>query len=170
MRGALDIVDRTLKILLEVLMAAMVLDVTWQVVSRYLLRDPSSVTEEIARFLLIWIGLLGAAWAFRRRSHLGIDILTVRLKGRKRAAARVFTYAASIFFALLVMGIGGIRLVALTLELDQVSAALGLRMGYIYLAVPLSGLLIVFYAAAFILETVKDPEESRPAGPGEENF
>jgi len=154
------IVDRLLSGLLALLMAAMVLDVTWQVFSRFILRDPSSVTEEIARFLLIWIGLLGAAWAYRRKSHLGIDILTGRLTGRARAASRVFPHACALVFAAGVMGIGGWRLVRLTLDLNQVSASLGIPMGGVYLAVPMSGVLIGLYAAGFIVEAARESSES----------
>jgi TRAP-type C4-dicarboxylate transport system permease small subunit len=70
--------------LLIVLMAAIVLDVTWQVITRFILKNPSSFTEELAGFLLIWIGLLGASHALYTKSHLGIDILTYKLEGLKR--------------------------------------------------------------------------------------
>ena len=58
-----------------VLMSVMVIDVSWQVASRFVFRAPSSFTEELAGFLLIWIGLLGAAYGFPTRAHLGIDLL-----------------------------------------------------------------------------------------------
>lgn len=164
MQPLIRIVDRGMRALLASLMAAMVVDVTWQVISRFILRDPSSVTEEIARFLLIWIGLLGSAWAYRRNIHLGIDILTTRLTGRKRFYSLLFTHAAALIFALSVMVIGGGRLVALTLELGQVSAALGIRMGVVYLAVPLSGALISLYAAGFLIETIRTSAATPDAG------
>jgi len=72
----IDSIDVILSRVLIVLLVFLVLDVCWQVVTRFLLNDPSSYTEEIARFTLIWISLLGAASAYKRGLHLGIDIVT----------------------------------------------------------------------------------------------
>ena len=55
-------------------MIAIVTVVCWQVFSRFILRAPSSYTEELARFLLIWIGVLGASYAYRTKAHLGLDL------------------------------------------------------------------------------------------------
>ena len=76
-------VDKVLTTFLISLMALIVLVVTWQVVTRFLMSTPSSVTEELARFLLIWIGVLGSSYALRTRAHLGIDILSTKLQDRK---------------------------------------------------------------------------------------
>ena len=101
-------------------------------------------------FLLIWIGLLGGSYALRTKSHLGIDILTYRLKGAKKYGVDIFVYTCVFAFAFFVMVMGGIRLVRITLTLNQISAAVGIRMGYIYLVIPLSGALIMFYSLTFI--------------------
>lgn len=146
--------ERALGHLLVVLMAVMVLDVTWQVTSRYLLRSPSSFTEELAGFLLIWIGLLGSAYALRTRAHLGIDLLTERLGGVARMWTGVLTHTLVLLFAASVMVVGGLRLVFLAFQLQQISAAMGVRMGYVYLAVPLAGALMVLFAAAEIGEEI----------------
>ena len=72
-------VDTVLKWFLASLMAAIVLVVSWQVISRFVLNAPSSITEELSRTLLIWIGMVGAAFAYRTGQHLGLDILTRKL-------------------------------------------------------------------------------------------
>ncbi|MGB0188486.1 MAG: TRAP transporter small permease, partial [Aequoribacter sp.] len=64
--------DRGFRVLLVGLMAGMVTAVCWQVISRYALNDPAAWTEEMARFLLMWIGLLGACYAYREGQHLGV--------------------------------------------------------------------------------------------------
>ena len=61
-----------------ILMSVLVVDVLWQVISRYLLSSPSSFTDELAGFLLIWVGVLGAAYVAGRKEHLAIDILVQR--------------------------------------------------------------------------------------------
>ncbi len=70
-------------------------------------------------------------------------------------------------FALFAMVVGGIRLVSLTLSLEQVSAALQLKLGYVYLVLPLSGILIMFYAGIQMSEHVRQMR-GKGAGPGEE--
>ncbi len=156
MKSLVQKIDRSLEWLLIVLMALMVVDVSWQVFSRFILKAPSSYTEEIARFLLIWIGLLGASYAYKTRAHLGIDILVSRLPKHRQLLAFRAVHLVSALFALVVMVFGGLRLVFLALELKQTSAALRLPMGYVYLVVPISGLFILFYAARFMFGEFKN--------------
>ncbi len=148
-------VDRMLEWVVIALMGVMVLNVLWQVFTRFVLRDPSSYTEELARYLLVWVGLIGAAYAASQKMHLAIDILTARLQGKPRHYAEMFIYLCTFLFALFVMVIGGIRLVNLTLTLNQISAALQVKLGYVYLALPLSGIIIMFYAAWFFAEQLR---------------
>jgi len=154
-----DHVELALAWLLVGLMAVMVVDVTWQVASRYLLQAPSSFTEELAGFLLIWIGLLGAAYGFRTRSHLGIDLLVSRLGGGWRRAAEVFSHLLVLLFALTTMVGGGIELVQLAFRLEQISAAMGIRMGFVYLALPLSGVLVILFSAEAMWRGAKGMNE-----------
>ena len=67
------ILDRSLEVLVTVSMGVLVVDVVWQVFTRYVLRNPSDWTEELATFLMIWVGLLGASVALNRGAHLGLD-------------------------------------------------------------------------------------------------
>ncbi|MDZ7265123.1 MAG: TRAP transporter small permease [candidate division KSB1 bacterium] len=144
-------ISRSLGALLTVLMAAMVIDVTWQVLSRFVIKNPSSYTEELAGFLLIWIGLLGASYAYYTKAHLGIDVLTYKLTGLKRKVVEIGINLIVLAFAFFVMVIGGIRLVRLTFTLGQISPALGIEMGYVYLVIPLAGLLMIYFATYFIV-------------------
>ncbi len=140
MSGLKGRVDRTLEAILAALMAAMVLAVLWQVATRYLLRDPSSVTEELARFGMMWLGLLGASYGFGQKAHLAIDLIPLRSRKLDLVVATTV-----VLFALAVLVIGGFRLVDATLSLGQTSAALQLERGYVYIALPLSGLFVIFY-------------------------
>ena len=130
-------VDQLLGAVLIVMLAVMTLDVLWGVFTRYVMADQASWSEELARFLLIWIGVLGAAYASGQRMHLSIDLLTN--KPVRLIAALI------ILFALAVFVIGGTQLVLLTAQLGQTSPALGLPMSLVYAVVPISGLLIIFY-------------------------
>lgn len=132
-------------------MGLLVINVLWQVFTRFILRDPSSFTEELARYLLIWVGLLGAAYAAGQRMHLALGILPAKLKGRNRRALHLFIEGATFLFAFLVLVVGGARLVWITFILDQTSAALQLPIAFVYLVAPISGLLIMFYAVHSML-------------------
>jgi TRAP-type C4-dicarboxylate transport system permease small subunit len=144
--GVRNAVDRTLESLLVVFMSSMVINVLWQVATRFLLRSPSSFTEEIARYLLVWVGVLGGAYAVGKRIHLAIDLLPSKLVGRRKAMLELFIEACIFVFAASVLVIGGTGLVWLTLDLGQTSAALQVPLGYVYLVLPLSGLLMMFYS------------------------
>ena len=141
-----NILDKCLEVLVMVAVAVLVIDVLWQVFTRFILKDPSSWTEELATFLLIWVALLGSAVALGRGAHLGIDYFVGRLSDKVRLRTELFVFAVVAIFSMGVMVIGGIGLVIRTLELKQISVALHLPIGYVYLAVPISGLFLVLYS------------------------
>jgi len=138
-------IDKVLSRFVIILMAILVLDVIWQVTSRYIMKEPSSWTDELAGFLLIWVGLFGAAYATGLRDHLAIDLLPRKLNPRRRKYLYLLINSLIGAFALIVLIIGGIRLVYITFKLNQVSAALEIPVGYVYLVLPVSGLFILFY-------------------------
>ena len=152
MTSALKAADRVVGWILVALMGFAVANVLWQVFTRFVLANPSSFTDELARYLLIWIGLLGASYAAGRQQHLAIDLLPSKLVGRARYYLSVILESCIFLFALSVLVFGGIRLVVLTLSLGQTSAALHVPIGYVYLALPLSGLLIMFYSVGAVFK------------------
>lgn len=148
MNKTADYLERVLGWLTALLMAALVLDVVWQVLTRYILPKPSNFTEETARFLLIWMVFLGGASATRRGTHLSLDLLTEKLPAR---FARWVINGSVFLFSLGVFVIGGGRLVQVVLQLGQRSPAMDIPMGLIYLVVPISGLCICFFSLCSLL-------------------
>ena len=148
-------VDKILEWVLIILMAAGVFNVLWQVFTRFFLKNPSSYTEELARYLLIWIGLLGASYAAGKKLHLAIEVVLERMKNKTKIFIEMCIQLFIFLFALFVMVIGGYRLVTITLTLNQISAALQIKLGYVYLVCPISGLLIMFYAFVFFMEKAR---------------
>ncbi|MFK5970259.1 MAG: TRAP transporter small permease [Candidatus Marithrix sp.] len=134
-------------------MSTMVISVLWQIISRYFLADPSPWTEELARIMLIWLGVLGGSYAYRTSSHIGIDLLMDKLRKRenKIKLADIIDLCV-ITFAMIVMIFGGMNLVSLTYNLDQLTAVLGIQMAYIYCVIPLSGVLITIFGIFSIIE------------------
>jgi TRAP-type C4-dicarboxylate transport system permease small subunit len=148
-------VDMALGWVLSAMMGLAVLNVLWQVFTRYVLEAPSAYTDELSRYLLIWVGLLGASYAAGKRMHLAIDLLPTSLTGRAHETLGLVIDGMVFLFALCVMVFGGLRLVTLQLMLEQTSAALRVPLGYVYLALPVSGLLIMFYSALYMLDRVR---------------
>jgi TRAP-type C4-dicarboxylate transport system permease small subunit len=133
---------KLLEWILILLVAGLVLDVLWQVFSRFVLNDPSSWTDELATLLIIWVAMIGASVAFIRNNHLGVDYFVGKLKPRPRLISEILVQGLICLFAVTVLLLGGAKLVTLTLLTDQVSPALLVKMGHVYMALPLSGLVI----------------------------
>ncbi len=151
---------RVLEYAVMTVMAALVVDVVWQVFTRYVIGRQSSWTEELATMLLMWGALLGAAAGFARGAHLGVDYLVNKLDAASRRVVSLYVHLTTLLFGA-VLTWGGWAVVSGTLATRQVSPALGLKMGYVYLALPISGLFIMLFAAeAFLIERAGAAEES----------
>ena len=137
---------RILEALAILAAAALVLDVVWGVVTRAMPGGQAKWTEELARFLLIWVSMLGGALAFRRREHLGIDFLVTSMHTDVGDGLRLLKQGIVCFAAIAVFLYGGIRIVSDAFIAQQTTPALGWKMGYVYAAVPLAGIFILFFA------------------------
>jgi len=138
-------IDKALGSVLVFLMAVLVVAVLWQVFSRYVIQSPSTFTDELSRYMLIWIGLLGAAYASGQRQHLSINILPPMLTEKNRIRLRIAQNITIMVFVALALIIGGSRLVFITYYLDQHSPALNLSLAAVYIIIPISGILIITY-------------------------
>ncbi len=144
-------VDKILGNLLVLIMGVMVVNVLWQVFTRFIAGDPSSFTDELARYLMIWLGILGAAYVSGRNMHVAIDVLPLRASEKTQRKIKLIVSALIIIFALFIMVIGGLRLVYITYVLNQHSPALQIPLAAVYFAIPLSGVLIIYYKIMDIL-------------------
>jgi len=147
--------NKVLEVTMVILMSVLVIDVLWQVFSRYLLSSPSSFTDELAGFLLIWVGVLGAAYVAGKKEHLAIDILLQRSPPARQKRLQYLIHTLVFLFALFVMVIGGVILMYTRFVLQVKSAALQLPLGYVYIILPISGLIIMFYEVFHMVEKNK---------------
>ena len=138
-------IDSLLSKLLITIMAAMTLNVLWQVFSRYFMATPSSFTDELARYLMIWIGILGAAYVAGKNGHVAIDVIPSRLSPTRQKRLRQGVRLCIVLFSFFAMVLGGIRLVYITYILQQYSPALEVPLALVYAVIPFSGLLIIYY-------------------------
>lgn len=143
-----------LELTVMTVMGFLVVDVIWGVFTRYILHNPASWTEELARMLLIWTGLLGASIGVIRKSHLGVDFFVNKLSERYRIVTEMIVYLLIAVFAGVVLIYGGYRLVSLTLTNSQPSPALHIEWGYVYLALPISGFFIFIFSIETVIEKI----------------
>ena len=139
-------VNGFLEWVLIAIFALLVLDVLFQVFSRYMLGTSFTWTEEFARFSLIWLTILGAAYLSGKREHLSMDFLYQKFSVSNKRKASILIEILIFLFALFVMVIGGFNLVYTTLHLEQLSGTLRIPLGYVYAIMPFSGLLIMCYS------------------------
>ena len=138
-------IDSVLEKALVFIMSLMVVNVLWQVFSRYLLANPSSFTDELARYLMIWVGVLGAAYVAGKGNHVAITYFSEKFSASNFKRVKLAINLIIMGFAFLGMLIGGLRLVYITLILEQLSPSLKIPLGLVYAVIPLSGTLIIFY-------------------------
>jgi TRAP-type C4-dicarboxylate transport system permease small subunit len=139
-------IDRIVRWLLITIMSLIVIDVSLQVISRYLFQSPFAFTDELAGYLLIWLGLLGSAYATGEKQHLAIDLISGSLPAKRKRYLDLVINFLVISFALGVLVVGGIWLVYTSFIFGQLSASLQISLGFVYMVVPLSGLLIIYYS------------------------
>ena len=132
--------------------ALLTTDVLWGVFSRYVLGAQSRWTEELAIYLLVWISLLGAAVTYGEKGHLGVDYFVGKFDPAAQKVAAIAVELLTLIFAGFALVYGGYVLVARTLEADQMSPALGVPMGYLYMAAPLSGIFFVLFSIESLIE------------------
>jgi len=142
--------DKSLSFFVICCLAAIVLCIIWQIISRFIMADPSSWSEELARFLLIWTGVLGAAWTYRQGGHLGLSFFVGKASPAQQDKLYRLAHLCCLIFAAAVICPGGYKLVSLSLELGQTSPVMHLPIGYVYSVIPISGVLIALYASWFI--------------------
>ncbi|MDP2058103.1 MAG: TRAP transporter small permease [Flavobacteriaceae bacterium] len=149
-------VSRIMEIFLVALFVLLFFDVLLQVFSRYFLNASFSFTEELARFLLIWLSILGAAYLNAKREHLSMDFLYRKFSIENKKKLSILIEVFILLFALAVMVAGGFNLVYITLHLEQLSGTLQIPLGYVYAILPISGLLIMCFSVYHLSKIYKN--------------
>ncbi|MFD1020190.1 TRAP transporter small permease [Thalassobacillus hwangdonensis] len=140
-RSTLDRINKGTENIAAVFLFTMVLLVFLKVVTRVLIQSSFPWTEELSRYLMIWITFLGASIAFNYAAHIGVDFVVDKLPRMLKAVVQVIAAAACMVFFLLLI-FKGFELMGRSMI--QSSPALNLPMGYVYAIIPISGILMSF--------------------------
>ncbi|RTQ92433.1 TRAP transporter small permease [Lysinibacillus telephonicus] len=148
------VLDKILSSICVVLFGALVLLVTWQVFTRFVLNNPSAFSEELAKYCFVWLVLFGAAFVFGENGHMRIEFIQDALPVKIKMVVQIFIEISIIFFSALVLLSGGLTITKLAWE--QLSAALQIPVGYLYAVMPVSGIFIIFYCIYNIYTILKN--------------
>jgi len=118
-----------------------------QVITRYALNNPLIWSEEAARYLFVWVSMIGAALAIREGGHFGLDLLIRPMPRLKPALGPVVTLVMAAFLVILLKtGIDETRLAAM-----QFAMTFQMRMQWAYLALPVGAGLMLFHLAVHVI-------------------
>ena len=135
---------RILGIVIICLFAMMTVIGTYQIVTRYFFNRPSTVSEELLTYSFTWMALLASAYVFGKRDHMRMGFLADKITGPARKCLEIAIDLLTFAFAGVVMVYGGISITKLTMI--QTTASLRVPMGYIYVIVPVTGVLIMLFS------------------------
>ena len=142
--------------------AALVIIGTYQIVTRFVFNSPSTVSEELLTYSFTWMALLATAYVFGKRDHMRMGFLADKFSDKAQKALSIAAEVLIMLLAGAVMVYGGVTIVQLTMT--QSTASLGIPMGVVYIILPVSGILIVFYSILNIVDLVTG-QAKEPAQP-----
>lgn len=152
--------------LIAMLFGATLVVITAQIVWRYVFNDSLTWTEELARYLFVWITFVGMALAIRDRTHIRVTLVVDQLPARLRRWLDMAQLALVTLFLCLLVGVG---FQWVWLNTDAVTPALGMPLAYIcYVALPLASLWGIFHAGRRFVRLMRSGENDRGTeeGPG----
>lgn len=145
-------VEKVLNVIVFVMLAGMVVIVFSNVIARYFLNAALAWSDEVSRFMFIWLVFVGAVVAYMKNDHLGLDIL-IKYLPRKTSQIIVLIADLLVLFALAVLLKGGIDMTLDSFASGWVSSAVSLPYGYIYMVGPISAFFMILEG---ILKTLTD--------------
>ncbi|MDI7260623.1 MAG: TRAP transporter small permease [Thermodesulfobacteriota bacterium] len=134
-----DFFEKVLSLILRIFVGATVAIIFYSVVMRYVFQRPPFWVEELSRFIFIWIIMLGAVLVTREQSHIELVLFVNLLPKKWRFVLSIFTRLLMVVFCW-VMVQQGIKIYPIVAEAS--SPTFGLSMGWLYLSIPVGGLLM----------------------------
>lgn len=168
MNGLKNVLDRFLFVVTVALFALLVVVVVWQVFSRQVLGSPASWTDESARLSFVWLALFASAFVFGERGHIAMEFLVRRFSSRRQRSMAVGVQVLVLAFAVIVLIWGGFRAAANAWSLGL--SILPFTVGQMYLALPVTGVLIAFYCLYYIRSLLTGAVQLYPENVEEEEF
>ena len=151
-QNIMDYLARFVEFVMVSLTVIMIALVTYQVFERYVLHYTPPWSEELAVYLMIWFGIIGIAAGVRRKSHMALEYFADKMPQPVQKGLRLFNYVIMLIYTSVLM-YEGMNMVELTMS--QKSPAIGLPVGYVYLALPVSAVLMVLFILEDLVKEIK---------------
>ena len=135
--------NKILGYVIALLMAIMVIGCCWQVVTRFVLNNPSKYTEEFLRYALIWLTMIGMPYAYGQDKHISIGLITKTFKVKNLLVTKLFIEVLIFVLSVAVLIVGGMMVTINSI--GQISPAMQLPMPIYYACLPISGVLMSLY-------------------------
>lgn len=132
------------------LFAVMVVVGTYQIVTRFVFNNPSTISEELLTYTFAWMAMFASALVFGKRDHMRMTFLVDKLSDSRRRILEIGIEVLVVAFAVIVLIYGGFTIMQLTMT--QKTASLGIMMGVVYSVVPVCGILIAVYGILNIID------------------
>lgn len=154
-------ITRILNGLAGISFIAMVILTCWQVLTRYVLKNPSTWSEELVGYLFAWMSLLGASIVTCERGHMNIPIIVERFGETAQKGLNCFGEVVAFLFSAVILVFGGVQIT--TLAMGQMTSSLGVSIGIFYIVLPLCGFLNMIYTVLNIVDILKKQTEEKEA-------
>lgn len=154
-------ITRILNGLAGISFLAMVLLTCWQVLTRYVLKNPSTWSEELVGYLFAWMSLLGASLVTCERGHMNIPIIVERFSEQVQKLLNCLGEVIAFLFSAVILVFGGVQIT--TLAMGQMTSSLGVPIGIFYIVLPLCGVLNMIYTVLNIIDIVQGHTEEKEA-------
>jgi TRAP-type C4-dicarboxylate transport system permease small subunit len=158
MRALVEIVNRAADILAQALLGVMVVVVFVQVIFRFFIQQPLSWSEEVARYVFVWIIWMGAAVVVKQGGHPGMDLLTKSFSPRWRRGVEV---AMALLYAVTLLTVVVTGSALAYANMSQPSPAMELPMGIPYAAIPLAAVIMLLNLACYVFLPRKGAREQQ---------
>lgn len=147
------LLNQILNILTGISFLTMVVITTWQVVARYLLKAPSTWSEELVSYMFAWASLFGACLVTGERGHMNIPIVVERFSPLIRKLFAIGGEVIALLFSVIILAYGGMQITQLAM--GQRTSSLGVAVGVFYIVLPVAGILTAVYCLLNIIDIAK---------------
>ncbi len=153
----MKVLNKILETILAILVAVMVLGCFWQIFTRFILNNPSKWTEELLRYTLIWLTMLGVPYAYGQEKHISINFIARTFQPKNSLLTKIGIEVLITALSVFVMIAGGWMVT--TNAAGQISPAMQIPMEVYYMCVPICGVLMVIYSVDRLIRFVKELKE-----------
>ncbi len=157
MKKLRDGLDKLILLICVVLFMFMTAVGTYQISARYILKDPSTISEELISYSFAWMSMFAASYIFGKRDHMRMVFFVEKFNKKEQVYIGVLSEVVILLFAFGVLVCGGKAITQLTMT--QISPALRVSMGYVYSVLPTCGVITSIYSILNIKDLLNKLKE-----------